>query len=211
LKIALLGKGMVGGTLGRRWASGGHEITFGVRDPSAPRARALGSETGARIAMIDDAVVGADVVTLAVPWIAVPEVLEQAGDLEGVVLIDATNPLPIGYRPDLATERSGAETVASIVPAARVIKAFNGLSYRTMEDPSAFPLPPAVLLAGDDRDAKDTVAELVLETGLEPVDAGPLAAAGLLEYAALLWIRLAFDQQLGRDAAFAIVRKDPAG
>ena len=211
VKIAMLGKGMVGGTLGRRWAAGGHEIAFGVRDPSAPAAKALGADTGATIATIRDAVVGADVVTLAVPWTAVPEVVDQAGDLDGVVVIDATNTSATGYRPDLATERSGAETVASLVPGARVIKAFNGLSYRTMEDPSAFPLPPAVLLAGDDRDAKDTVAELVLEIGLEPVDAGPLAAAVLLESAALLWIRLAFDQQLGRDAAFAIVRKDPAG
>ncbi len=206
----MLGKGMVGGTLGRRWAAGGHEVTFGVRDPAAPLALALAEETGARVAPLVDAVVGAGVVVLAVPWTAVPDVLDAVGDLDGTVLIDTTNAAGVGYRPALGTDRSGAETIATLAPGARVVKAFNGMSYRTMADPAAFPLPPALLIAGDDQDAKDTVSELTAELGLEPVDAGPLAAAVLLEYTALLWIRLAFDREMGRDFAFAIARRDPA-
>jgi 8-hydroxy-5-deazaflavin:NADPH oxidoreductase len=210
LRIAVLGKGMVGGALGRRWAAGGHEVTFGVRDTTARDARTLAQETGAPVLTLAEAVVGATVVVLAVPWSAVPEVLEAAGDLDGVVLIDTTNASGAGYRPAFDTDRSGAESIASLVPGARVVKAFNGMSYRTMEDPAAFPLPPALLLAGDDQDAKDTVAELAAELGLEPVDAGPLAAAVLLEYTGLLWVRLAFDRGMGRDFAIAIARRDAA-
>jgi predicted dinucleotide-binding enzyme len=206
----VLGKGMVGGALGRRWAAGGHEVTFGVRDPSAPAATALASQTGAGVVGLADSVAGAAVVVLAVPWSAVPEVLDFVGDLEGAVLIDTTNASGVGYRPAMVTDRSGAETIASLVPGARVVKAFNGMSYRTMQDPSAFPLPPALLLAGDDQDAKDTVSELAAELGLEPIDAGPLAAALLLEYAGLLWVRLAFDRGMGRDFAIAIARRDAA-
>jgi 8-hydroxy-5-deazaflavin:NADPH oxidoreductase len=209
LKIAVLGKGMVGGTLGRRWAALGHDVTFGVRDPDAPEARALGEESGARIVPLAEAASDAHVVALAVPWAAVHEVLAAVGSLAGKILIDTTNAIGPGYHP-VTDDPSGADIVVDLVPGARVVKAYNTLGYRAMEDPSAFPLPPAVLLAGDDPDAKDTVAELTVELGLEPVDAGPLAAATLLEHAALLWIRLAFDQEMGRDFAFAIARKDPA-
>lgn len=204
----MLGKGMVGGALGRRWAAAGHDVTFGVRDTTTRDARTLAEETGAPVLDLADAVLGASVVVLAVPWSAVAEVLDAAGDLENVVLIDTTNASGVGYRPALDTDRSGAETIAALVPGARVVKAFNGMSYRTMEDPAAFPLPPALLLAGDDQDAKDTVAELAAELGLEPVDAGPLAAAVLLEYTGLLWVRLAFDRGMGRDFAIAIARRD---
>lgn len=210
MKIAVLGKGMVGGTLGGRWAAAGHEVTFGVRDPSAPAARALAETTGAGIAPIGEAVPDAQVVVLAVPWAAIPEVLDAAGPLDGAIVVDTTNAAGAGYHPDVDTGRSGAETIASLRPGARVVKAFNGMSYRTMADPSTFPLPPAVLIAADDREAKDTVSELIAELSLEPVDAGPLAAATLLEHTGLLWIRLAFDQRMGRDFAFVIARRDPA-
>jgi predicted dinucleotide-binding enzyme len=206
----MLGKGMVGGALGRRWAAAGHQVTFGVRDPSSPQARALAEETGAQVLPLAESVAGAGVVVIAVPWSAVQEVLDVVGDLDGVVLVDTTNAGGGGYRPTLDTGRSAAETIGGLAPGARVVKAFNGMSYRTMEDPSSFPLPPALLLAGDDQDAKDTVSELAAELGLEPIDAGPLAAALLLEATGTLWIRLAFEQGMGRDFAIAIVRRDPA-
>jgi NADPH-dependent F420 reductase len=212
LKIAVLGKGMVGGALGRRWSSLGHDVTFGVREPDGSQARALAEESGAQVVSLADAAPGADVVVLAVPWAAAADVVGAVGgDLAGAILIDTTNAIKPGYRTAVEPDRSGAEVIAALAPGARVVKAFNTLSYRTMEDASSFALPPALLLAGDDQDAKDTVAELAVELGLEPVDAGPLEAAVLLESAALLWIRLAFDQGMGRDFAFAVARKDPAG
>lgn len=210
MRIAILGKGMVGGTLGRRWAGLGHEVTFGVRSPDSPEARSLAEETGAAVIGVAAATGGADVVVLAVPFAAAEDVLAQVGDLSGVILVDTTNSVGPGYAPAVPEGTSAADAIVRFAPGARVVKAFNAMSFRTMADPDDFQVPPAVWIAGDDPDARATVAELAAELGLEPVDAGPLAAAVLLEHAALLWIRLAFTEGLGRDFAFALVRRDGA-
>ena len=210
MKIAVLGKGMVGGTLGRRWAELGHEVTFGVRDPSAPEATTLAEETGAAVTGVAGAAAGADVVVVAVPFAVAADVLAQAGDLSGTIVIDTTNAVGEGYVPAVPTGTSAADAIAAAAPGAHVVKAFNAMSFRTMADPGDFPIPPSVWIASDDPDARATVAELAAELGLEPIDAGPLAAAVLLEHAAILWIKLAYTEGFGRDFAFALVRRDGA-
>jgi len=95
MKIAIIGAGNLGGALGKAWAKAGHAILFGVRDPAGGKTRPPLAEIGgaASSLFVPDAVRSGDVVVLATPWAAVPEVIAAMGDLRGKILIDATNPL----------------------------------------------------------------------------------------------------------------------
>src|SRR5206468_9099009 len=95
MKIAIIGAGNVGGTLGARWAKNGHTVTFGVRNPGDEKLKNLLSNAGgtARAATIAEAVKDASVVLLAIPWDGAQGAIEAAGNLNGKILIDATNPL----------------------------------------------------------------------------------------------------------------------
>jgi predicted dinucleotide-binding enzyme len=206
MKIAVIGMGSVGGTLGRRWAEAGHEVTFGVRNPGAPKAAAEAG--GARLATVADAAADAEVATLAVPWGEVKDAIASAGDLAGKVVLDCTNPLS----PDLSGleighTTSGAEEVAKLAPGARVVKIFNTTGSNNMDDPDYGGTPATMLYAGDDTEAKSIAAALARDLGFDPIDLGSLAAARLLEPMALAWIRLALRQGLGRDFVLQVVRR----
>src|SRR5215831_7553639 len=90
MRLAILGTGSVGSTLGPRWSALGHEVCFGSRDPRSAKARALVQAVGgARVANLREAVVGAEVIVLATPADAHGAVLRAVGDLEGRIVIDA--------------------------------------------------------------------------------------------------------------------------
>jgi predicted dinucleotide-binding enzyme len=210
VRIGIIGAGMVGGTLGTRWANAGHEVVWGVRDPGAAKiaAQCTAAGHGARSATVAAAAAGAEVVVLATPWQAVAEALAACGDLAGRVLLDATNPL----KPDLSdltvpAGSSGGEEVARLAPGARVVKIFNTVGFNVMADPRFGDRAATMLYCGDDPAAKAVAARLAADLGLEAVDAGPLAKAGLLEHAALLWIHLAMSQPFGREIAFVLMRR----
>jgi predicted dinucleotide-binding enzyme len=210
MRIGIIGAGMVGGTLGTRWASAGHEVVWGVRDPAATKVAALRTAAGhgARAATVAEATADAEVIVLATPWRAVPEALAAGGDLAGRIVLDCTNPL----KPDLSglavsTGRSGGEEVARLAPGARVVKIFNTVGFNVMADPRFGDRAATMLYCGDDQAAKAVAASLAADLGFEAVDAGPLAKAALLEYAALLWIHLAMSQRFGREIAFVLMQR----
>jgi 8-hydroxy-5-deazaflavin:NADPH oxidoreductase len=95
VKIAIIGAGNVGSALGRGWATAGHEIVFGVRDPKAARIQEVvqSAEERARVGTVREAVASSEVVVLATPWPATRDVVTAAGPLSGRILVDATNPL----------------------------------------------------------------------------------------------------------------------
>lgn len=209
MRIGIIGSGNVGGTLGKRWASNGHTVIFATRDPQSAAIRSLLAESGptATACPLRDAVIQSDLVLLATPWPVTRQMLESAGDFGNRILIDATNPLA----PDLsclecANTISGAELVAQWAPSARVIKAFNTVGNNVMADPF-FPAPVALFYCGDDASAKQTVAPLIRELGFDPIDAGPLSQARVLEPFALLWISLAVKYGFGRDIAFQLLHR----
>jgi 8-hydroxy-5-deazaflavin:NADPH oxidoreductase len=205
MRIAVIGAGNVGGTLGRRWAEGGHDITFGVRHGSGAKGGEL--PAGTRTASVADAVRDAEVVVLATPWDAVADALRSAGPLGGKVLLDATNPLASGLRLDVGPGgESGAERVQALAPRARVVKVFNTTGFNNMANPVYGGEPTVMFYAGDDAAAKSTARELAAVLGFEPVDAGPLVRARELEHLAMLWISLAVGG-LGREIAFRLVRR----
>src|SRR5690242_11052676 len=92
LNVAVIGAGNIGGTLGRAFARGGHKVTFGVRDPAAAGAATAVADSGADVAPVAQALVGAEVVVLALPGNVVdPFLRENAAALESLLIVDATN------------------------------------------------------------------------------------------------------------------------
>src|SRR5919197_1622714 len=95
MEIAIIGAGDVGGTLGRLWAKKGHQIMFGVRNLQSHNVLNLirSIDSGVKVGTIGEAASFADVIVLAIPWMAVEETIKSAGDLSGKILIEPTNPL----------------------------------------------------------------------------------------------------------------------
>jgi predicted dinucleotide-binding enzyme len=213
MKIGIIGSGNVGGALGGRWSKLGHEVVFGTRNPQGAEvqqlaARASGKTSAASLA---DAAREGEVLLLATPWPATEQVLAGLGDLNGKILIDATNP----FLPDLSglatrSDTSGGEQVAGWARGAKVVKAFNTVGSNIMQDPGFDGHRPVMFYCGDDAPAKQVVNRLIGELLFEAVDAGPLARARLIEQFALLWVTLALAQGMGRDFAFELLRRHEA-
>lgn len=211
MRIAIIGTGNVGAVLGRRWAQGGHGVVFGSRRPDDGEIRALVEASGPRASAAAPAAAAAaaDVVVLATPGAGAEAVAASLGDLAGKVLVDCTNPILPGLAGlSVGTDDSGAERIARAVPAARVVKAFNTTGSANMEDPAYPGGRLAMLLCGDDADARAVVAGLAAELGFEPVDCGPLKSARYLEPMAMAWITLAYPLKNGPDFGFAVLRRD---
>jgi NADPH-dependent F420 reductase len=210
MKIAVIGTGNVGGTLGVRFAKNGHVVAFCSRNPTSDKVRKLLKEAGSKATAADAAVSvpNAEVVVLATPWDATLEIVRSLGNVSGKIIIDATNPLSNDLTGLTVTQRSSAaELIAEAAEGARVVKAFNTINFGTMEDPSYGDTNADGFLCGDDEEAKKTVTGLLEELGIEPVDIGPLYTARFLENLALLWVHSAFKQKWGTDFAFKVIRR----
>jgi NADPH-dependent F420 reductase len=183
--IALIGTGNVGAALGQRFAANGHTVVYGSRNPAAADVRELVTATGRGAAAVSpaEAAERSDVVVLAVPWSAAEDVVRALGDLDGKIVVDPTNPRIMasdGFA-DYPIDDSNAERIARLAPRAQVVKAFSTLGAETMLDPSVAGGPVTVPIVGDDRAAKERVAALAREIGLEAVDVGPLRHARIIE------------------------------
>lgn len=204
MKIAIVGAGKVGKTLGTALRAKSHAVVYGVRDPNAT------DERYART--VAEALPAAEVVILATPWTATKAlVCEHADSLAGKIVIDATNPInPSLTRLAVGFDTSGAELLQSQARRAKFYKAFNSTGVAVMAKPK-FPEGKAVMLvAGPDGPEKKTVQRIVADVGFEPVDAGELKAARLLEPMAMLWVQLALTKGEGRDFAFIMARREDA-
>ncbi len=189
--IAIIGTGEVAGGLGPEFAALGHDIVYGSREPDRDSVRDLVARTGedAFATTQADAVAGADIVVLAVPWYAVEEVVANIGDLSGKIVIDPTNPRMVGDDGlrDFAVDPSNAEWIQRWAPQSRVVKAFNTMGWETMVDPDSTGGPVTVPIVGDDAEAKAVVAGLIEGMGLEPVDLGPVRYAHVVEGMYIVW------------------------
>ena len=209
MKIAVIGTGSVGGTLGRRWAELGNSVCFGVRDVADVDAKALIAKIkgDARLASVSDAAKDADVVVLATPYAANAAAIASAGDLSGKILLDVTNPIGANLTLAVGYITSGAEELAKLAPRARVIKAMNQVGFEVMANPSFAAGKPVMFVAGDDAAGKKVVLDLVSALGFEAIDAGELAIARLLEPYAMLWIHLMARRDMERNFAFGLLRR----
>jgi predicted dinucleotide-binding enzyme len=193
MKLAVLGTGMVGTTLGAAFAAAGHEVTLGTRDPEATAAR---GEITLPLATFADAASGADVVVLAVGGGVAESVLAAAGDLTGQVILDVTNPLDFshGFPPSLIVKDTDslAEVLQRAHPEARVVKSLNTVNAGLMVNPAALDDGDTTMfLAGDDAAARDVVRGLLQDLGWSDiVEFEALEAARGLEMWLPLWVRL---------------------
>jgi predicted dinucleotide-binding enzyme len=190
--IAVIGTGDVAQALGPEFASLGHRIVYGSRNPAEDRFDELIEKTGQGTTVLRpaEAAVGADIVVLAVPGMVVESVTRSLGDLSGKIIIDPTNPLERDEEGLFVhgVTTSNAEIIQAAAPEAFVVKAFNALNWRTMVEPETASGPVTIPLVGDSDAAKATVAALVSGIGLEPIDLGPLRHARYVEGMLILWI-----------------------
>lgn len=201
MRIAVLGTGVVGTSVGSRLVETGHEVRMGSRTAGNERAVAWVGATGAGASggTFADAAAWAEVVVNATGGLVSVEALTAAGaeNLAGKPLLDISNPLDFsgGFPPTVAQPdgRSLGELIQDTFPAARVVKTLNTMSADVMVHPRALPGAHTVFVAGDDAAAKALVAGLLRGFGWAPdeiVDVGGIAAARGLELYLPLWLSL---------------------
>lgn len=211
MHLAFIGVGQVGAPLADQLQRLGHDVVVAARDPgSASVRKVLERNPRLRVTSPQEAVAGAEVVFLATPWEATAAALEGvAGELEGKILIDCTNPVGPNISHGLNSELSGTEVIQTQVPGSRVVKAFTIYGFENFEHvacPDAN-LKPAMLYCGNDKTAKERVAPLIRALGWEPLDVGGLEQALHLEHMTLLWVRLVRVNGHSPDLVWAALRR----
>jgi predicted dinucleotide-binding enzyme len=192
MKIAIVGGGNVGKTLGTGW-SARHQVSYLSRSQPDDERRKLAGD--------------ADVLVVATPAAGAEAALKGL-PVAGKVIVDCTNPLKADLSGlTLGTDTSAAERLAAANPSAKVVKAFNTIGFDIMANPRFGAHRAFLPVAGDDADAKRVVMGLGDELGFEAVDAGALDVARYMEPFAMLWITMAYKAGLGRDFAFAMVKR----
>lgn len=183
--VAIIGTGDMGDSLGPRFSELGYTVVFGSRDPEGDKAQGVVRLTGpaARVTNQHDAAQAGDIVVLAVPWPAMETVAQSLGSLEGKIVIDISFPhqqADDGYYESMVAT-SSAEMIQEWNPGARVLKTFALQASYVIDDPDVVGGPVTIPIAGDDRAAKEQIADIIVEMGLDPIDAGPLRLSRELE------------------------------
>jgi predicted dinucleotide-binding enzyme len=209
-KIAIIGTGNVGMALGTELAQQGHDIVYGSRKPLGLKALDLAKKTkgDSSTAQPSEAASGASIVVLAVPGMVAEEVVKGLGDLSGKIVIDATNPLLMDKAMvfSYGVASSNGEIVQAAAPEAYVVKAFNTVTWQSMIDPEDSDGPLYVPIVGNDKAAKDKVAELVEEMGLVPFDLGPIEVAHWTEYSVVVSLNNQFSERQNFDLVFRKIK-----
>jgi hypothetical protein len=197
--IGVLGSGTVGQTLAAGFASRGHDVKIGSRDPGKPELLEwLGGEgAGVGAGTFAEVARHGELLVLAVLGEAAEQVIADAGtaSFAGKVVIDAMNPLDFsaGFPPKLSIsgEDSLGERVQRAIPDAKVVKAFNTIGSPYFVDPSFNEGLPTMLIAGEDEAAKSMVGDALADFGWpEPVDIGGIAGSRELEAICIAWVKI---------------------
>ncbi|MDQ0619576.1 NADPH-dependent F420 reductase [Arthrobacter globiformis] len=206
MRIAVLGTGVAGRTLAGKLVESGHDVVLGSRTATNEAAVGWAAAAGprAKAATFFDAAAEAEVVINATPGAVSLDVLAAAStkNLAGKVLIDVANPLDhsAGFPPSLSISNTDslAETIQRAFPTARVVKALNTMRADVMVAPDRLAGGDHdVFMAGDDAEAKEVVAGLLLDFGWRTEhirDLGPLEAARGMEMWLPLWLRIFLKQ-----------------
>jgi len=190
-KIGIVGKGNVGSALERGLQRAGHVVKTVGKDPTVVRQTAD----------------WAQVIILAVPFAAIDDTIKELGGAaDGKTLIDLTNPLGPQMQLALGFSSSAAEEIQKKAPKARVVKAFNTVFAQHMDSGKLGDQKLTLFAASDDTGAKADALALGSDIGFDPVDAGPLKNARLLEPLGMLNIQLGYVQKLGLNIGIRLTR-----
>jgi len=201
----------MGGKLGTIWARAGHEVVFSYsRSKEKLNKLERGARGKARAGTPSEAAKDADVLLLAVHWSRIDDVLKQAGDLSGKVIVSCSLPMNADDT-DLviAHTSSGAEELAKKVPKTRVVSAFGTVPSEVLFDvfeSRRKATRPSLVYCGDDPKSKKIAAELIRDVGFDPVDGGPLRIARYTEPFTLLIAQLAYEGKGGPRLAYRFER-----
>jgi 8-hydroxy-5-deazaflavin:NADPH oxidoreductase len=212
MHIGVLGSGLMGGKLGTIFARAGHDVVFSYsRSQRKLKRLAREAQGRARAGTPREAALNADALLLAVHWSRVDDVLKQAGDLSGKVIVTCSLPMNAAdTRLVIAHTSSGAEAVARKVRKADVVSAFSSVPSEVLFDVFGAKRRtrrrPSLMYCGDDEHAKDVAARLIRDVGFEPEDAGPLRIARYLEPFSLAMAQLAYEGPEGPEIAYRIDR-----
>jgi predicted dinucleotide-binding enzyme len=211
LRIGILGSGLMGGKLGTLFARAGHEVVFSyARSLQKLKRLAREAQGDARAGTPGEAARDADALLLAVHWSRVDDVLNQAGDLSGKIIVSCSLPMNADDTGlVIAHTSSGAEALQKKVRRARVVAAFSTVPSEVLF--SVFEARrratrPSMVYCGDDQGAKETAAALIRDAGFDPVDAGPLRIARYTEPFSLLVAQLAYEADGGPELAYRFER-----
>jgi 8-hydroxy-5-deazaflavin:NADPH oxidoreductase len=208
MNVTIIGTGNMARGIGSRLVAGGHRVTVLGKEVEAAEEAVSDLDAGetAAAGRSGDPIDG-EVVVLAVYYPDAMAAVEQYGDqLDGKVVVDITNPVNDSFD-GLVTppDGSAAQELAAAAGGARFVKAFNTTFATTLREGEVGGQPLDVFLAGDDENAKATVARLAEDGGLRPVDAGPLHRARELEAAGLLHMTVQGTLGTGFASALKIV------
>jgi 8-hydroxy-5-deazaflavin:NADPH oxidoreductase len=180
-RIGIIGSGHVGGTIGGLWIKNGHPVAFSSRHPDQlkPLVAELGSL--ARAGTVEEAIAFGDVLFIAVPYGAVPQIgKDYSAAMKGKVMLDACNAVSArdGAVADEVEQNGIGVTSQKYFPDVRIVRAFNTMSYTIFAREANRPDPKlAIPIAGDDPQAVQIAAGLVRDAGFDPVVVGKLADA----------------------------------
>lgn len=211
MRIGILGSGLMGAKLGTIFARAGHEVVFSYARSKDKLKKLVREATGkARAGTPADAAKNADALLLAVHWSRIDDVLKQAGDLSGKVIVTCSLPMDAGNtKLIISTTTSGAEELAKKVPRADVVCAFNTVPSEVLfgvYEAKRKKDRPSLVYCGNNQKGKDVATRLVRDVGFDPVDAGPLKIARYTEPFALLMAQLAYEGEAGPEMAYRFER-----
>jgi 8-hydroxy-5-deazaflavin:NADPH oxidoreductase len=211
MRIGILGSGLMGGRLGTIFARAGHEVVFSyARTEQKLKTLERNAKGNATHGTPRDAALEADAVLLAVHWSRIQDVLKQAGDLSGKVVVTCSLPMN-EHNTDLVIGHttSGAEELQKKIPKAHVVAGFTTVPSEVLfgvYEAKRKASRPSLVYCGDDQSAKDLAAALIRDAGFDPIDAGPLRIARYIEPFALLIGQLAYEGEGGPELAYRFQR-----
>jgi predicted dinucleotide-binding enzyme len=192
-RIGIIGSGEQGGAVGLLWAKAGHEILFSSRHPEelAELVQRAGPRT--RAGLPREAATFGDVVLVAVPYGALPQVgQDYAALMRGKVVIDCCNPRADrdGPMADEAIRKGTGVASAEYLPGVRLVRALNALSAVQVErEAHRAGEKLGIPIAADDPEATRIAVELVVDAGFDPVVVGPLARAREFDRGTPVYVR----------------------
>jgi 8-hydroxy-5-deazaflavin:NADPH oxidoreductase len=182
-KIGIIGSGNIGSTVGRLWVKAGHQVLFSSRNPENLKELVHRLGSSARAGTVRDALTFGDAALIAVPYGAYPQVgKDYAQELAGKIVLDAGNAVPSrdGEISKEAGELGIGLTSAKYLPKARIVRAFNTLSYLVLANNAhRAGERMAIPIAGDDKEALAMASKLIQDAGFDPVIIGSLESARL--------------------------------
>jgi predicted dinucleotide-binding enzyme len=203
-RVAVLGAGNIGGTIGKKWVAAGHKVTFGVNNPSGAKAQALRAELGERVTIgtTAEALAAGDVVLMAIPGGTMDETIKaNAAQLDGKIIIDAANRMGGGG------PMNSFATFQAHTPRARVYRAFNSLGWENFANPVFNGVQADLFYCGPDGEGRQVVEQLIADVGLRPIRLGDVDQVGLVDSILPVWFTLAQKEGWGRHLVFKVLSR----